>query len=99
MGQPDPSHIGRVDDEAQRGNEVPVRQPETGIDHDGFPTAQHERVDIEESDAGHLQVVVENGDIGADAVHGHVLLPTVGGSSSNRIIERLTVPRSVTVGW
>lgn len=68
VGEPDPADIRWIDDAAQVGQEVAVGQAEPGVHDDRFAGVEHEGVDRQVPDTGDLQVVVQDGDVGADAV-------------------------------
>ena len=72
VGEPDPAHVRRVDHLGQRRDEVAVGQPEAGVDDDRLGGVDHEGVDRQETEAGHLDVVVEDGDVRVSAVDVHV---------------------------
>ena len=71
VGEPDPPYVGGVHHRRESGDEVPVGQAEAGVDHHRLAAVQHEGVDGQEPDAGHLEVVVEDGDVPADSVCVH----------------------------
>lgn len=59
--QPDPAHVGRVDDRAEGVQEAPAWQ--TGVNNDGFGGVQDEGVHRHEPDARGWELVAEDADV------------------------------------
>ena len=76
MGEPDPSHVGRVDHLGECGEEITVRKANTGVDDDRFGGMYEKRVDRQGAESGYLEVVVEDADVSVRSVGLHVVSPS-----------------------